>query len=134
MPKLSYPWAIVASVAIAVLGVLLALHVVTWQTVAAFIVGAVIPAVKSDGKMPPPVLPVLFMGIFAVALVVLPVVAMLSGCAQQAKSQYGLQLDTCVEKAQNRAEADACVKAIQLEWTEAGAPPALVLVKDAGVE
>lgn len=125
MPKLSYPWAILASVAIATLGALLALHVITWQTFVAFVAGVVIPALRSDGKTPPPLLPALFMGAMVAGVV---------ACAASAKGQYGLQLQTCIDQAKNRAEADTCVKSIQLEWTEAGAPPALVLVKDAGAE
>jgi hypothetical protein len=59
-------------------------------------------------------------------------VLMLCGCSTIARTQYGLQLDQCVDDAKSRAEADKCIHDVQLRWDEAGAPPALVV--DAGAE
>lgn len=59
------------------------------------------------------------------------VLVLLEGCATSAKIQYGAQLNACIDQATTKAEADACIQKIQLEWSEAGAPPALVF-SDAG--
>jgi hypothetical protein len=65
-------------------------------------------------------------GLFLVGAFALSVLML--ACGAVAKVEYGAQLQACVDKAQNRAEADSCIKSIQLEWTEAGAKPALVFV------
>ena len=57
---------------------------------------------------------------------------LLAGCAVIARTQYGLTLDACIDQAHNRAEADQCIKTVQLKWDEAGAKPALVF--DGGAE
>lgn len=133
LPSLSLPWAILSSVIVIAIVVLLALHIVSWPVLAAFIGGVVIPAVRSgEGpKVSPPPLPVLFL---LASLFVVVCMTVVMACAPTAKGQYGLQLQSCIDQAKNRAEADACIHTIQLEWDEAGAPPALVFVKDGGAE
>jgi hypothetical protein len=57
----------------------------------------------------------------------------LCSCAASAKIQYGAQLNACIDQASTKAEADLCIQRIQLEWSEAGSPPALVIA-DGGVQ
>lgn len=58
--------------------------------------------------------------------------ALAIACETVAKTQYGAQLDACIDNAKSKAEADDCLKKIRLEWDEAGAKPALVM--DGGAE
>lgn len=132
LPQLSLPWAILASVIFAGIVVLLALHIVTWPTLAAFLGGVVIPAMRerdSDRPSPPP-LPVLFFGTLFVC--VFGFVALACSQPKIAKTEYGAQVQACVEVSHTRDEFDACFHAVQIKWDEAGAPPALVFPKDGG--
>lgn len=128
LPQLSLPWAILASVVIVAIVVLLALHIVSWPVLAAFLGGVVIPAVRSSEtgpRMPPP-LPVLALLAFAGLLVV--------ACAPQtvAKDEYSAGLKACDDTSASRAEDDACKARWRAKWDEAGAPPAAIL--DGGVQ
>lgn len=57
------------------------------------------------------------------------IVGVALACTTVAKTQYGAQLDGCIEKAHSRAEADQCLAAVRLAWDDAGAKPALVFVE-----
>lgn len=50
----------------------------------------------------------------------------LCSCGTISRTQYGLQLDACIDGAHTKAEADACLAKVRLAWDEAGAAPALV--------
>lgn len=72
----------------------------------------------------PPTLPLMLAAWTVVGAVV--------ACFAVARTQYGLQLDSCIDKAATRTQADACMAAVRLSWDEAGASPALVISTDAG--
>lgn len=48
----------------------------------------------------------------------------IASCSAVAKTEYGAQLQACVDKASTRVEADTCIHKIQDSWDKAGAPPA----------
>lgn len=84
-------------------------------------------------KVPPPKVLGSMLALFGVFIVLVFGAAIaLMACSTVARTAYGLELDACIDQASTRAAADTCVKNIQLEWTEAGAAPALVL--DGGVQ
>lgn len=125
LPQLSLPWAIVASVTIAALAFLLFKNVVRWETLAAFVGGVLIPALRSSGdsKTIPP-LPVLFFGTMFVCIFGFIVIA--CGGALQA-NEYKAQKKACVETSASRDELFKCWQEVDDKWNEAGAPPAAIL-------
>lgn len=128
LPSLSLPWAILSSVVIVVLGGLLYAHVVAWPTLAAFIGGVLVPALRSSEaeKAPAvPPLPVLFFVVcFTCALGFLVV-----ACApsQVAKDEYSAQKHACLDTSVSREQLFACWDDVDKKWNEAGAPPAAIL-------
>lgn len=66
-------------------------------------------------------------GIFGLSVVML-------ACTkrQTSKTEYGAQVQACVEVSHSRDDFEACFKNVEFKWDEAGAPPALVMPKDGG--